>query len=46
MGTFIMEYWLQIVPTAITGLYLLRLMQKIVQQKRQPKSAPIVIRKD
>jgi hypothetical protein len=46
METFIIEHWLQIVPTALTGLYLLRLMQKIYRQKRQPKPAPIVIRKD
>lgn len=46
MGTFIMEHWLLILPTALTGLYLLRLMQKVYQQKREPGPAPIVIRKD
>jgi hypothetical protein len=46
MGTFIMEHWLLVLPTALTGLYLLRLMQKVYKQKREPSPAPIVIRKD
>lgn len=45
MGTFILEHWLLVLPTALTGMYLLRLMQKLVKQKRQPQPAPIVIRK-
>lgn len=45
MGTFIMEHWLLILPTTLTGLYLLRLMQKLYKQKKQPIPAPIIIRK-
>jgi hypothetical protein len=46
MGTFILEHWSQVLPTALTGLYLLRLIQKVYQQKTQPKPATIIIRKD
>ena len=42
MGTILMEYWLIILPTAVTGMYLLRHMQKLIkQQKLEPVFVPI-----
>ncbi len=48
METLIMKYGLITLPTVLTGLYLLRVLQKLYQekskQKRQP--APITIRRE
>lgn len=44
MGTFIIENWLIVLPTALTGIYLLRLMQKIYKQRQKPQPVPVTIR--
>ena len=42
MGTFLIEHWSIILPTAITGMYLLRHMHQLIkQQKPEPILVPI-----
>ncbi len=46
MVSFILRYWMIILPTAVSGLYFLRMMQLLYQKKRSQKQpAPIIIRK-
>jgi hypothetical protein len=45
MGTLIMKHWLIVLPTTLTGLYLLRLMIMLNKQKKALQPAPVSVRK-
>lgn len=46
MVNFWENYWMILLPTAVTGLTFLRMMQLLYQKKQsEKKPAPIVVRK-
>jgi len=46
MVHFVLRYWMIILPTAVSGLYFLRMMQLLYQKKQNQKQpAAIVVRK-
>ncbi len=47
MGTFIIKHWLVMLPSTVTGLYLLRLMQRLYHEKmsRAAKPVPVTVPK-
>jgi len=46
MVNLLENYWMLLLPTAVTGLTLLRMMHLLVQKKQSEKNpAPIVVRK-
>ena len=46
MGILIVKYWLIVLPTTLTGLYLLRLMKQLSKRKEALQPALITIRKE
>ena len=47
MGIIILKYWFIVLPSAVTGLYLLQMMHQLYRQKmnRAVKPAPIAVNK-